>query len=274
MKKNLPPSELARDSRFVRSTIMDAIMDPRNQALADRDLGSAKLQPGRPAAADRARNLMHGIFTGEIQALEGAGRTTFDFDDDEAPFALKLDMARQCWDESRHVEISVKLGEWMGTEIGEFNEATFLYEAACATDPILRLCGVNRALEGLAIDVFNTMREFGDIAGDPVLEFCEDWMLADEVTHVKMGSDWLRRLTENDPERRERALEFQRVVDKLFSLGGFRGEDEDSPIRLARRFRELAGFDTDEMNELADIAREAKADAERMREKLVAEAAG
>ena len=205
MKKNLPPSELARDSRFVRATIMDAIMDPRNQALAERDLGSAKLQPDRPAAADRARNLMHGIFTGEIQALEGAGRTTFDFDDDEAPFALKLDMARQCWDESRHVEISVKLGEWMGTEIGEFNEATFLYEAACATDPILRLCGVNRALEGLAIDVFNTMREFGDVSGDPVLEFCEDWMLADEVTHVKMGSDWLRRLTENDPERRERA---------------------------------------------------------------------
>ena len=109
---------------------------------------------------------------------------------------------------------------------------------------MLRLTGVNRALEGLAIDVFNTMKEFGDLAGDPVLEFCEDWMLADEVTHVKMGSDWLRRLTETDKERRERALEFQRVVDKLFSLGGFRGEDEDSPIRLARRFRELAGFDT------------------------------
>ena len=108
---------------------------------------------------------------------------------------------------------------------------------------MLRLTGVNRALEGLAIDVFNTMREFGIMAGDPVLEFCEDWMLADEVTHVKMGSDWLRRLTADDPDRRARALEFQRVVDKLFSLGGARGEEEDSPIRLARRFRELAGFD-------------------------------
>ena len=31
----------------------------------------------------------------------------------------------------------------------------------------------------------------------------------------------------------------QRVVDKLFSLGGFRGEEEDSPVRLARRFREI-----------------------------------
>ena len=262
MRKQLPPDMLARDSRFQRSSIMDAVMDPRNRLIGERDLGSARLEPSAPAAPDRARNLMHGIFVGEIQALEGAGRTTFDFDDDEAPFALKLDMARQCWDESRHVEISVKLSEWMGTEIGEFSEAVFLYEAACAPDPVLRLCGVNRALEGLAIDVFNTMREFGDISGDPVLEFCEDWMLADEVTHVKMGSDWLRRLTENDPERRERALDFQRTVDKLFSLGGFRGETDDNPIQLARKLRGMAGFSTDEIDELSEIAAQAQADAE------------
>src|SRR5947208_459602 len=146
--------------------------------------------------------------------------------------------------------------------------------AARNPGPVLRLCGVNRALEGLAIDVFSTMKEFGDESGDPVLEFCEDWMLADEVTHVKMGSDWLRRLTEKDPERRERALEFQRTVDSIFNLGGFRGDDEESPIRLARRFRELAGFDSDEMDDLAEISREAKRDAEKMREQLVAEAHG
>ena len=199
---------------------------------------------------------MHGIFVGEIQALEGAGRTCYDFDTDdgrdEAPFALKLDMARQCWDEARHCEISVKLGDWMGTEIGEYTEGAFLYEAACNPDPVLRLSGVNRALEGLAIDVFNTMKEFGEIAGDPVLEFCEDWMLADEVTHVKMGSDWLRRLTADDPERRERALEFQRIVDKLFTLGGFRGDEDENPIQLARRFRELAGFNDEEIDEIAE----------------------
>ena len=49
-------------------------------------------------------------------------------------------------------------------------------------------------------------------------------MLADEVTHVKMGSDWLRKVTAADPARRGRALEFQKAVDKLFSYGGFRGE--------------------------------------------------
>jgi uncharacterized ferritin-like protein (DUF455 family) len=262
MKKMLPVEDLARDERFVRSRIEDAISDPRNQIMSERDYGSAKLDPHKPAAADRARNLMHGIFMGELQALEGAGRTAFDFDDDQVPFQLKLDMARQAWDESRHVEISVKLLESLGTEVGEFSEATFLYEAACNPDPVLRLTGVNRALEGLAIDVFNTMKEFGDISGDPVLSACEDWMLADEVTHVKMGSDWLRRLTEDDPERRELALEFQRTVDKIFSLGGFRGETDDNPVQLARKFRRMAGFSDAEIDELSEVTLEAQADAE------------
>ena len=138
-------------------------------------------------------------------------------------------MARQCWDEARHVEISVKLADWMGSEIGQYAENTVLFEAACNADPVLRLAGVNRALEGLAIDVFTTMKDFGDVAGDPYLEFCEDWMLADEVTHVKMGSDWLRRVTEGDPERRAKALEFQGVVDKLFSYGGARSDSTSRP---------------------------------------------
>jgi uncharacterized ferritin-like protein (DUF455 family) len=275
MRKTLPVEDLARDERFVRVPLTDRINDPRsikNTAMRSQ----AKLTPKRPDASDAARALMHGIFVGEIQALEGAGRTCWDFETgdgrDEAPFALKLDMARQCWDEARHCEISVKLSDWMGTEIGEFSEGTFLYEAACNPDPVLRLTGVNRALEGLAIDVFNTMRDFGDAAGDPVLEFCEDWMLADEVTHVKMGSDWLRRLTEDDPERRKNALEFQRVVDKLFSLGGFRGEDDESPVKLARRFRELAGFEDAEIDEIAEAAHEALREAQDRTEALAAEA--
>jgi uncharacterized ferritin-like protein (DUF455 family) len=260
MKRILPVEELARDQRFSRINIEQAVFDPRNVVMRAQKRRNG-FSPESYEAPDNARALMHGIFVGEIQALEGAGRTCWDFDTgpgrEQTPFELKLDMARQCWDEARHVEISCKLSEHMGSEIGEFSEQTLLYEAACNTDPVLRLTGVNRALEGLAIDVFNTMRTFGQATADPVLEFCEDWMLADEVTHVKMGSDWLRRLTAKDPERQKAALDFQKTVDKLFSFGGFRGEDEESPVHLARRFRSLAGFTDDEITELVDIAAEA-----------------
>jgi uncharacterized ferritin-like protein (DUF455 family) len=280
VRKFFPVEELARDERFHKVTMRERMADPRGRNLSgDQSRRSSnRISPSRKDASDAARALMHGIFVGEIQALEGAGRTCWDFrtagdatpiardagialEDaaatDVVPFALKLDMARQCWDEARHVEISVKLADWMGGEIGQFAENTVLFEAACSHDAVLRLAGVNRALEGLAIDVFTTMKEFGEVAGDPVLEFCEDWMLADEVTHVKMGSDWLRRVTEGDDERRAKALEFQSIVDKLFSYGGTRSDSDESPIGLARRFRTLAGFTDDEVDEIAEVSRQA-----------------
>jgi uncharacterized ferritin-like protein (DUF455 family) len=270
MKRILPVEELARDDRFQRVKIEEVVFDPRNAAMQqEQNRRRGGFRTDDPDAPDTARSLMHAIFVGEIQALEGAGRTCWDFDTgaakDQAPFELKLDMARQCWDEARHCEISVKLTDHMGSAIGEFAEQTLLYEAACNPDPVLRLTGVNRALEGLAIDVFNTMREFGNATSDPVLYFCEDWMLADEVTHVKMGSDWLRRLTAKDPERQKAALDFQRAVDKLFSFGGFRGEQEENPVHLARRFRSLAGFTEEEIAGLVDATAEAYAEAQAAR---------
>jgi uncharacterized ferritin-like protein (DUF455 family) len=282
MRQFFPVDELARDDRFNKITMRDRMADVRGgRGIPNADQSrrsTSRLTPQRRDASDAARALMHGIFVGEIQALEGAGRTCWDFPvgdtgSDRAPFALKLDMARQCWDEARHVEISVKLAEWMGTEIGQYAENTVLFEAACSPDPVLRLAGVNRALEGLAIDVFTTMKEFGDLAGDPFLEFCEDWMLADEVTHVKMGSDWLRRLTEHDAERRKKALEFQSVVDKLFSYGGLRSESDQSVIGLARRFREMAGFTTTEIDDVAAVSQAALDEAKARREQLRTQAA-
>src|SRR5437764_9541361 len=175
MKRMLSVKDLARDERFQRIVIEDVVFDPRNATMR-RDKKRNGFNPHEPEMPDAARQLMHGIFVGEIQALEGAGRTCFDYDTgsgrEEVPLQLKLDMARQCWDEARHCEISIKLTEHMGSEIGEFAEQTMLYEAACNPDPVLRLTGVNRALEGLAIDVFKTMRGVGDTFGEPVLCVC------------------------------------------------------------------------------------------------------
>ena len=250
MRTQLPPSALARDHRFQRISTAERFADERmNGALEER-----RVDPSSHEVTDRARRQMHGILVGEIQAMEGAGRTAFDYSTTETPFAMKLDMARQCWDEARHVEISLLLGDHMGTDVGEFSEAVTLFEAACHPDPVFRLAGVNRALEGLAIDVFTTMRNFAQDMNDPILHFCEDWMLADEVTHVKMGSTWLRELTKDDKDRQTRALDFQRTVDGLFNFRGLRGESRDAAIQLARQFREMAGFDGDEIDAIAAMA--------------------
>ena len=266
MRQFFPVEELARDERFNTITMPRPDGRSAHRSFQPSAEQAAQQQPPRRPSRPRRHRRRQGADARHLRRRDPGARRRrphlprlrdqHDGDGTDRRRAVRA-QARHGpagWDEARHVEISVKLSDWMGTEIGQFAENTVLFEAACSNDPVLRLAGVNRALEGLAIDVFTTMKEFGDLAGDPYLEFCEDWMLADEVTHVKMGSDWLRKVTENDPERRKKALEFQSVVDKLFSYGGTRSDSEESPIGLARRFRELAGFTDDEVDEIAEVS--------------------
>ncbi len=288
MKRFIHPSELARDSRFVRqenalatalSTLPDDVgtivqvfesFDPMiaksvkgtaAEPLYD-EHGSAfalvtlnePLTPDDPASETRLKLRMHGIFAGEIQALEGAGRSLWDFP--EAPWEFKMNMARQCWDETRHVQVFEKLLERAGGQPGMFPESTFLFECACSEDPAMRVAGVNRGLEGLACDVFRDMIRYAEQTGDEVMRQAVDYVLADELTHVRFGSEWVKEFTKDDPERFKRAQEFRRQVDKQFSFGGARSQQEGAAIPIAWEDRREAGFSEEELQELAQLSGE------------------
>jgi len=205
---------------------------------------------GPQAEGDRTpiqlRVQLHGIFVGELQALEAAGRTLWDFPD--TPWEFKMNMARQCWDEARHVQIYEKLIEHVGGEVGEFPESTFLFETSCHDDPVLRVTGVNRCLEGLACDAFRSLIDYGKDTGDDVIAQAVDFVLADELTHVRFGSDWLKKFTKDDPDRAKRARDFQTETDRSFSFGGGR--------QIAREERLEAGFTEAEIAELEVIETE------------------
>ena len=195
---------------------------------------------------------LHGIFVGELQALEGAGRTLWDFP--EAPWEFRMNMARQCWDESRHCQVFEKLLDHVGVEVGDYPETTTLFEAACADDPTLRVAGVNRCLEGLACDAFRAMIDYAKEADDPVMEQAIDFVLADELTHVRFGSNWVKQFTRSDPDKFREAKEFQRDVERRFSIGTGRSGRDDAAIGIAREERLEAGFTEEELRELAELA--------------------
>lgn len=67
------------------------------------------------------------------------------------PWKFQSDMARQCWDEARHVEIYAAVLDHVDGKIGEFAENVMLFEFAYSDDPAERVVGVNRCLEGLAL---------------------------------------------------------------------------------------------------------------------------
>ena len=241
MERPIAYDKLAREDRFVR--------------MRAREVGELKVEQGLPPFPDLAtresmRERVHGILVGELQAMEGAGRTVCDFPD--APWEFTMDMARQAWDESRHVETYLRLLEHLDGRVGEFPETTLLWRCACAEDAAARVAGVNRGLEGLACDVFNQLVHIARKIGDPILEQSVDYVLADEITHVRMGSRWLNELTRGDPERRQRAIDFQESIDERFNLGGVRqdGRHEEVQISIAKDVRRLGGFTDEEIDRL------------------------
>ncbi len=288
MKRFIEHEELARDSRFIRgnnaqATIIASLpddveavvnaIDPMSGIIEEGVRGTAAeplfdaygpgfiftvlnepLDPDAPAALMRLLLRMHGIFVGELQALEGAARSLWDFP--ESPWQFKMNMARQCWDEARHVQIFEKLLVHLGGSVGMFPENTFLFECACSDDPAMRVAGVNRGLEGLACDVFRDMIRYAQKTGDEVMEQAVDYVLADEITHVRFGSEWVKEFTKNDPEHLERTQAFRREVDKQFNFGGARSARADAAIQIAVEDRLEAGFTQSEIDELATLGAE------------------
>ena len=188
------------------------------------------------------RPRLHGIFVGELQALEAAGRTLWDFP--EAAWEFKMNMARQCWDEARHVQIYEKLIDHAGGEVGQYPETTFLFETGCADDPAMRVTGVNRCIEGLACDVFRSLINDAKERGDDVIAQAVDYVLADELTHVRFGSNWVKEFTKGKPEKARAVKEFQMETERAFSFGGQRP--------LAHQDRIEAGFTEEELREIED----------------------
>src|SRR5712691_1865681 len=128
MQRMIPVERLAREDRFIlmRARRMREIRE--EQGLDDRVL---------PFDIEALRARLHGIFTGEIQAMEAAGRTLFDFPD--APWEFQLDMARQVWDESRHTEIFLRLLQYLGAEAGDYVETELLWRCTQTDDPAERV---------------------------------------------------------------------------------------------------------------------------------------
>jgi uncharacterized ferritin-like protein (DUF455 family) len=115
---------------------------------------------------------------------------------------------------------------------------------------------VNRGLEGLACDVFRDMIRYAEKTGDQTIRQAVDYVLADELTHVRFGSEWVKEFTKDDSERFERAQAFRRQVDKQFSFGGARSEREDAAIPIAWEDRKEAGFTEQELEELKTLSGE------------------
>lgn len=208
------------------------------------------LQPGKKMPKARPLDTPEGkvrllhiaLINLEIPAIEVCGRMIAEFPD--TPWELKLDLARQIWDEARHAEMCADRLLELGGTIGQFPCHHRVWEHSVAGPTLAeRFVTTQRLHEGNGLDqtllARDAFAEMGDRASSQIM----DYIMADEVLHVRAGIRWVDRL-HPDPADREALI--RRVEERL------------GPLALAgpplnRPGRKKAGFSEIELDWLADF---------------------
>jgi uncharacterized ferritin-like protein (DUF455 family) len=176
----------------------------------------------------------------EMQSLEMAAQSVADFPD--APWDVRMGLARQCWDETRHSRVLYRRLREIGGYKGEFPVMNYEWSITCMMDSLsARLAIQNRTFEGGEIDLLrhmvNTWREEGDHATADLL----DGILSDEIQHVRLANQWFKQMSQQDPTvllKLASAVSFLKRVTKAF---------EPAPGEVNAAGVDLTGFEHIEM---------------------------
>ena len=144
------------------------------------------------------RERLHRHMNNECVAMEIASQALVDFTD--APWDLRMAIARQASDESRHVDILFRRLKELGGAKGEFPVSNFEWNVTGMIDNLPgRLAIENRTFEAGLIDILSQLRVTWREAGDHQTADALEAILADEITHVRFANRWIKKLTEMQP---------------------------------------------------------------------------
>jgi uncharacterized ferritin-like protein (DUF455 family) len=144
------------------------------------------------------RQRLHKHMHNEMQSLEMAAQSLADFPD--APWELRMCLARQCWDEHRHSRLLYRRLLEIGGYKGEFPVMNYEWSVTCMMNSIwARLAIQNRTFEGGEIDLLKRLVRMWEEAGDPVTAELLEGILADEIQHVRFSNTWFKRMSKEDP---------------------------------------------------------------------------
>jgi len=169
----------SRDARFV---------------VKERWAECVNLAPNDPA---REVEFLHRQMNEEVDGMECAARMLTDFPD--APWELQMQIARQCFDEARHIEMFRASFEARGGRVGQYPVLNFQYRIITNIDDLYgRLAVQNRTFETEGVDAIEP-----EIASarerDPALARLFEAQLADEIGHVRYANEVIAEAIARDP---------------------------------------------------------------------------
>jgi uncharacterized ferritin-like protein (DUF455 family) len=183
-------------TKVVRGVTLRA--DPAREACFKVVSDAADLADYADMSPVARRQRLHKHMHNEMQSLEMAAQSVADFP--EAPWDVRMGLARQCWDETRHSALLYRRLREIGGYKGEFPVMNFEWSITCLMDSLsARLAIQNRTFEGGEIDLLRHLvgvwREEGDNDTADLL----DGILADEIQHVRLANEWFKQMSRQDP---------------------------------------------------------------------------
>ena len=161
------------------------------------------------------RHKFHQLLYGEVETTDRMGKMLAEFP--ELPWEMRMELAHQMWDEARHIEIVAKAcEEELGAKLGYGPWPLAWWWMQNETDPLRRISVTNSWAEA---NLMNTLRQWriqAEKRGYQRIAELSDYLQADELMHVKLGTNWIRKLTEKRPEDRDALLDWSRAaVDRV-----------------------------------------------------------
>jgi uncharacterized ferritin-like protein (DUF455 family) len=245
-------------TKVVRGVTLRA--DPAREACFRVVHDAAELADYADMSDVARRQRLHKHMHNEMQSLEMAAQSLADFPD--APWELRMCLARQCWDEQRHTRLLYRRLLELGGRKGEFPVMNYEWSVTCMAESIwARLAIQNRTFEGGEIDLLRRLTRLWADAGDAQTAELLEGILADEIQHVRFCNVWFKNLARQDPKalwQVASAVNFMRSVTRAFepapgevnaagvSLTGF----EHVEVLANVDDRRLAGFSEAEIEEI------------------------
>jgi uncharacterized ferritin-like protein (DUF455 family) len=207
------------------------------------------------------REMIHRHMANEMTSVDMAAVCVAEFPD--APWGLRMELARQAWDESRHVRALYRRVKEMGGFKGEFPVSTLEWDMTCAVDNLVgRITIQNRTLEAGAMDVIGALSMNFRKLGDERTADTLDAINVDEVQHVRFANRWIKKLAESNPRvlmQMAAAIRFVTDANAKFQIkeggevnavGAMLASPEKRSPAVNVELRQAAEFSDEEINEI------------------------
>src|SRR5262245_25298912 len=218
--------------------------DPAREAVFEVVDLHSQLREFSESSLESQREKLHREFNNEIQSLEIAAQSIAEYPD--ASWDLRMQLARQCWDETRHAKLCLQRVIEKGGFKGEFPILNQEWGVVCMQDSIeARLAIQNRTFEAGSMEVFRQSIEQWKALGDDQTAEIMETILADEVQHVRYANDWLKKSARENPRtllKVAQAMDYLKRVNAALSEGSRQHSIENRPVE-----RKEAGFSEKEI---------------------------